>query len=83
MSDGWKENADYRITQEIRDQLDEESPFMTGWVLVAQFVDSEGEVSIAFNSMPDQKRTTDLGLLQHAMTVSQANIFWDERPNGD
>ncbi len=81
MSDGWRDGADEVITAVINEQLDEIGTFVTGWVLVAQFVDGEGESCIAFNSMPDQKRTADLGLLQHALTVSQANIFWDERPD--
>lgn len=77
----WKEKADVRLTEVIRSELDEQAPFITGWVLVATYSDDEGDVCTAFNAMDGQRRTQTLGMLNHALEVERANIFWDERPD--
>lgn len=79
----WRDGADERFTKLIADELDERAPFVTGWVLIATFSDDEGDVCAAFNNMPDQRRTATLGMLNHALEVERAAIFWDEKPDGD
>lgn len=75
----WKGGADERITDLIRTELDEKAPFVTGWVLIATFFDDEGDTCTAFNCMDDQRRTATLGMLNHALKVEEARIFWDEK----
>lgn len=77
----WVDKADERITSLISESLQENAPFVTGWVLVALFVDDEGDTCTAFNSMDGQRRTATLGMLSHALEVERAAIFWDEKPD--
>lgn len=56
-------------------------PMVRDWVLVVTYVDDEGNDATAFNSHPDSRRTSTLGMLTHAMEVQRAYIFWGEKPD--
>jgi len=77
----WNEGADQAITHAIAENLDEQAPFITGWVLICTYSGDDGGQSTAFNTLPDQRRTNTLGMLTHALEVERANIFWDEQPD--
>lgn len=78
----WKDKADERITNVLQSELSDPGgqPLITGWLVIANFIDSDGEQCVAFNSMMQQSRTFTLGQLEHALTAQKAEIFWDERP---
>lgn len=78
---GWHEGADERLSKAIQSELDEQAPFLTGWVLVATFSDDEGDTCTAFNCMPEQRRTATLGMVTHVLEVERASIFWEEKPD--
>lgn len=78
---GWKEDADVRLSMAIQAELDENAPFVTDWVLVVTYLDDEGDQATAFNSHPNGRRTSTLGMLNHALEVQKARIYWDERPD--
>jgi len=81
VADAWKEKADERLTHVFTKELDEGAAFVTGWVAIVTYVDSDSQSCVAFNYMEDQRRHQTLGMLQHALAVETANIFWDERSN--
>ena len=73
----WKDDSEERITEVIRDNLDEKAPFITGWVLVATYSDDDGETCTAFNGMEGQRRTQTLGMLTHVIEHERACVFWE------
>jgi hypothetical protein len=79
----WKDDADVHITDLLRDEIEDKAPFVTGWTLVATFVDDEGDSCVAFNCMGDQRRHQTLGMLNHVLKVEEARLFWDEKPDDD
>ena len=77
----WKEDADEQLTALIPALLDENAPFLTGWVLVATFVDDEGDSCTAFNAMDGIRCTQTLGMLTHVLEAEKARLFWEEKPD--
>lgn len=80
MSDAWKDGADEELTRFIAEHLDEQMPMVRDWVLVATYVDDDGEDATAFNSHPNSRRTTTLGMLTYALEVEKANILREALP---
>ncbi len=62
------------VAASIKDELPDEIVAVTSYIVVAEWIDKDGEKQLFFESAEDQRRVTTLGLLAMADTVERARI---------